>query len=179
VRQELRELLEVRADVIDVVHLDHTKQPDVPLRIHALYSRVEIQAALDDLKDGKIREFREGVRFVEPLSTDFFLFTSDKSSSGFSPSTRYKDYAISSDLIHWESQSTTSSKSAVGQRYINHVKNGSIILLFGRQSKDDEAFWFLGPANYVSHSGDYPVAFTWKLETTLPAALLSLFAAAA
>lgn len=179
VRQELRELLEVRADVIDVVHLDHTKQPDVPLRIHALYSRVEIQAALDDLKDGKIREFREGVRFVEPLSTDFFLFTSDKSSSGFSPSTRYKDYAISPDLIHWESQSTTSSKSAVGQRYINHVKNGSIILLFGRQSKDDEAFWFLGPANYVSHSGDYPVAFTWKLETTLPAALLSLFAAAA
>ena len=179
VRRELQHLLEVRAGVVDVVHPEHTVQPEVPLRIHALYSRVEIQAALDDIKDGKIKEFREGVRYVDELLTDFFLFTADKSSAGFSPTTRYRDYAISADLIHWESQSTTSSKSPVGRRYINHQQDGTTILLFGRQSKSDDAYWFLGPANYVTHSGEYPVAFTWKLDFPLPAALLSLFAAAA
>lgn len=179
VKRELQQLLEVRAGIVDVVHSQHALQPDVPLRIHALYSRVEIQAALDDLKDGRIKEFREGVRYVDDLSTDIFLFTTDKSSAGFSPTTRYRDYAISSDLIHWESQSTTSSNSPVGRRYINHKQNRTTILLFGRQSKSDDSYWFLGPASYVAHSGDYPIGFTWKLDFHLPAALFSLFAAAA
>jgi len=151
----------------------------VPLRIHALYSRTELQAALDDLKNGKIKEFREGVRYIDSLKTDIFLFTADKSSSGFSPTTRYRDYAISSTLVHWESQSTISSSSPTGHRYIEHKSKGTNILLFGRHSKSDDAFWFLGPATYVSHSGEYPVAFTWKLDYELPAALFSLFAAAA
>ena len=179
IRQELLWLLEVVAGVVDVVHQDYSSQKDVPLKIHALYSRVEIQAALDDLKDGKIYPFREGVRYLSNITTDFFLFTADKSSAGFSPTTRYRDYAISSKLIHWESQSTISSASPTGQRYINHRANGNTILLFGRHSKGDDAFWFLGPASYANHRGDYPVAFTWELEYELPAALLTMFAAAA
>ncbi len=31
-------------------------------------------------------------------------FTLDKSDGDFSPTTRYRDYAISPTLIHWESQ---------------------------------------------------------------------------
>jgi superfamily II DNA or RNA helicase/HKD family nuclease len=180
VLRELNSLLEVREQIVDVVHPEHDLQPEVPLRVHALYSRTEIQAALDDLKkDGKIKEFREGVRYIEPSKTDIFLFTADKSSSGFSPTTRYRDYAISSTLVHWESQSTISSSSPTGRRYIEQKSNGTTILLFGRHSKSDDAFWFLGPATYVTHSGEYPIAFTWKLRYELPAALFSLFAAAA
>jgi hypothetical protein len=179
VRRELDGLLEVQAQVVDVLHPEHVLQPDVPLRIHALYSRTELQAALDDLKNGKIKEFREGVRYIEPLKTDIFLFTADKSSSGFSLTTRYRDYAISSTLVHWESQSTVSSSSPTGRRYINQELDGTTVLLFGRHSKSDDAFWFLGPATYVNHSGEYPIAFTWKLSYELPAALFSLFAAAA
>jgi superfamily II DNA or RNA helicase/HKD family nuclease len=179
VLRELSSLLEVQEQVVDVVHPEHNLQPEVPLRVHALYSRTEIQAALDDLKNGKIKEFREGVRYIEPLKTDIFLFTADKSSSGFSPTTRYRDYAISSTLVHWESQSTISSSSPTGRRYIEQKSNGTTVLMFGRHSKSDDAFWFLGPATYVNHSGEYPVAFTWKLSYELPAALLSLFAAAA
>ena len=179
VRREMLWLLEVLKDVVDVVHADFLTLSDVPLKIHALYSRNEIQAALDDLKDGKIREFREGVRYLKDLETDIFLFTADKSSTGFSPTTRYRDYAISPTRIHWESQSTISSSSVTGQRYINHEKTGNKILVFGRHSKNDDAFWFLGPARYVSHSGDYPVAFTWQLDFSLPSALLSVFAASA
>lgn len=179
VLRELECLLDVQEQIVDVVHPEHELQPDVPLRIHALYSRTELQAALDDLKNGKIKEFREGVRYIDSLKTDIFLFTADKSSSGFSPTTRYRDYAISSTLVHWESQSTISSSSPTGRRYIGHKSNGTNILLFGRHSKSDDAFWFLGPATYVNHSGEYPVAFTWKLDYELPAALFSLFAAAA
>ena len=32
-------------------------------------------------------------------------------------------------------------------------------------------FTFLGPAEYVSHKGEYPVRFTWKLRTPMPAEL--------
>jgi hypothetical protein len=52
--------------------------------------------------------------------TDLLAFTLDKSSGDFSPTTRYRDYAISRDLIHWESQSTTSLASKTGQRYLHH-----------------------------------------------------------
>lgn len=31
----------------------------------------------------------------------------------------YRVYAISPDLFHWESQSTTSVQSPTGQRYLN------------------------------------------------------------
>ena len=178
VRQEIQWLLEFSENIVDVVHTKFESKSDVPLLVHALYSRIEIQAALDDLKDGRIREFREGVRYLDHLKTDVFLFTADKSTSGFSPTTRYRDYAISSNLIHWESQSTTSSSSPTGKRYISHYENGGSILIFGRNSKNDDSFWFLGPARYVSHSGDYPIAFTWKLEIDLPIALFGLFAAA-
>ena len=179
IRQELLWLLEVVSGLIDVVHQAYSSQADIPLKIHALYSRVEIQAALDDLKDGKIYPFREGVRYLKNIETDFFLFTVDKSSAGFSPTTRYRDYAISPKQIHWESQSTISAASPTGQRYINHRANGNRILLFGRHSKGDDSYWFIGPANYVNHRGDYPVAFTWELEYELPAALLTLFSVAA
>ena len=40
---------------------------------------------------------------------DLLAFTLDKSSGNFSPTTRYRDYAISRELIHWESQSMTAT----------------------------------------------------------------------
>ena len=49
-----------------------------------------------------------------------FLITLKKSDTDFSPTTMYRDYAISTDLFHWESQSTTSVDSPTGQRYLAH-----------------------------------------------------------
>jgi hypothetical protein len=37
----------------------------------------------------------------------------------------YRDFALSPTLFHWESQSTTSSTSPTGQRYIHHRQRGS------------------------------------------------------
>ena len=55
--------------------------------------------------------WQTGVYGTTGAEADLFAFTLDKSGGGFSPTTRYRDYAISRELIHWESQSTTSVDS--------------------------------------------------------------------
>ena len=97
---------------------------------------------------------------------------------GFSPTTRYKDYAISRTLIHWESQSSTRADSPTGLRYRNQERDGRSILLFTRLRADDRAFWFLGPATYRGHVGEKPMAITWELACPLSGDLYSAFAAA-
>ena len=85
---------------------------------------------------------------------------------------------ISPELVHWESQSVTRAESDTGRRYRNHVTNGSRILLFARHRADERSFHFLGPATYVSHVGELPMAVTWKLRHPLPGDLFASFAAA-
>ena len=55
----------------------------------------------------KIAAWQSGVYEAKAANAELLAFTLDKSSGGFSPTTRYRDYAISRTLIHWESQSST------------------------------------------------------------------------
>ena len=55
----------------------------------------------------KITAWQSGVYEARSANAELLAFTLDKSSGGFSPTTRYRDYAISRNLIHWESQSST------------------------------------------------------------------------
>ena len=80
----------------------------------------------------------------------------------------YRDYAISPTMFHWESQSTTSVSSETGQRYINHAERGNRILLFAREVSNRRDFLYLGPAQYVRHTGDRPISIVWRLERELP-----------
>lgn len=140
---------------------------DVPLKVHARYQREEVLAALDFPRNPN--SFREGVLYLEDLDIDAFFITLKKSEADYSPTTMYSDYPISRDLFHWESQSTTSVTSKTGQRYLN---GSSTVLLFARQEQKDDfgtsPYLFLGPASYVSHTGDRPIAITWRLETLMP-----------
>jgi hypothetical protein len=72
----------------------------------------------------------------------------------------------------------TSVASPTGQRYLHHQEQGSNVVLFARLRADDRAFWCLGPATYVGHEGDRPIAITWRLHDRLPADLFTAFAAA-
>ena len=116
--------------------------------------------------------------WAEEPRADLLAFTLDKTSGQFSPTTRYRDYAISRDLIHWESQSVTRADGETGRRYQHHAAQGSTVQLFARLRSDDRAFWFLGPADYVSHEGELPMAVTWRLQRPLPGDLFATFAAA-
>jgi len=50
---------------------------------------------------------------------------------------RYRDYAVSRELIHWESQSSTCADRETGQRYQRHEALGTSIMLFARLRSDD------------------------------------------
>ena len=88
----------------------------------------------------------------------------------------YNDYSINQELFHWQSQSTTNDTGSVGQRYINHRKEGSRVLLFVREFKNDIAgaapYTFLGTVNYVKHHGSRPMNITWRLDHPIPAKYL-------
>jgi hypothetical protein len=175
----LSELLGVLDGRIDHLHQRLGTHPDVPLQIHARYSRIEILAAFGvNGQRARIAAWQSGVYEARAASAELLAFTLDKSSGDFSPTTRYRDYAISPTLIHWESQSSTREDSPTGRRYRNHQRDGRTILLFTRLRSDDRAFWFLGPATYQGHVGERPMAITWQLANRLPGDLYAAFAAA-
>lgn len=175
---ELRELFSLLRSQIDHIHTSLSSHQDSPLQIHGKYTRIEILAAFGVGDHAKTRPWREGLLWVEDEKVDVLAFTLDKSEGKFSPTTMYRDYAISRELIHWESQSNTRSSSPTGTRYRNHVAGGTKIMLFARENTDERAFWFLGPASYVSHESERPMGITWKLAEPLPGDLFSIFAAA-
>ena len=145
----------------------------VPLAVHASYSREEILAALSFASLNRTPStMREGVAWCPAVNADAFLVTLNKSDKEYSPTTMYRDFALSPDLFHWESQSTTASHAPTGSRYINHRQAGSHILIFVREAKrgvlGTSPYVFLGPADYVSHEGDRPMAITWRLHRPMP-----------
>jgi superfamily II DNA or RNA helicase len=171
-------LLRVQEGSLSHVHSSLPEGDGVPLRVHARYARSEILAAFG--VGGRVRAetWREGVRWIKEERTDVFLVTLDKTGSGFSPTTRYKDYAISRELFHWESQSTTSEDSATGMRYRRQASSENRVVLFARRNDAERAFWCLGTASYVRHEGERPMSVTWRLHTPLPLDLFNQFAAA-
>jgi superfamily II DNA or RNA helicase/HKD family nuclease len=176
VRAELKEFLHVLRDAPD--HLQEQALPEVPLQVHGRYTRIEIMAAIGEGSHARTPPWREGVYDAKGIGADILAVTLDKTSGDFSPTTRYRDYAISRELFHWESQSLTTENSRTGRRYQEHVAMGRSILLFARPRVTDRAFWFLGTAEYVSHEGERPMAVTWRLKTPLSGDLYARFAAA-
>lgn len=169
---ELLDVLNYLFEHADLVTAKPELPFDCPLELHANYTRDEILAALGNWTMGKSPEMREGVKYLPEINTDIFLVTLNKSEKHYSPTTMYLDYAISDELFHWQSQSTTSTESATGKRYLN---GSSTILLFVRENKNTDgissSYCFLGPAKYVSHSGSKPINITWKLLYKMPARL--------
>jgi Domain of unknown function (DUF3427) len=76
---------------------------------------------------------------------------------GLLPTTLYRDYAISQDLFHWESQSTTGDTSPTGQRYISHQHEGSHVLLFVREYRTSR-FGTTMPYMALRQGNDEPAA---------------------
>ncbi len=154
---------------------------DSPLQLHARYQREEILAALGWTAEGRSpNSFREGVAYLRDSNTDVLFITLRKADAKFSPTTMYRDYPVSRDLFHWESQSTTTLRSPTGQRYLS---GASTVLLFARAQRTNDLgtspYLCLGPAQYVEHRGERPIAITWRLETPMPADVFAAWSVAA
>lgn len=155
-------------------------KPDLPyfcpLSVHGCYTRDEILAALGYLTFEKRVSVREGVKYLPNLKTDVFFITLNKTEKDYSPTTMYDDYALDESHFHWQSQSTTSETSPTGMRYSHHQQQKNQILLFVRAMKKENnlacPYYFLGPADYVSHTGSKPMSIIWRLRSPMPGRLI-------
>ena len=152
--------------------------PEIPLTPHARYTRQEVIAALGFAGGAKPKVTQGGVLWVPQAQSDVFFVDLRKAERDYSPTTMYRDYAISRELFHWESQSRQAPHQPTVRRYIEHAQQGTNVLLFVREQRRDTLgtapFHFLGPASYVSHEGERPVAFTWRLQTPMPEELFEV-----
>lgn len=174
-RSNLRDELAQVADVLDERRLRVTRpledRPGVPLQVHARYTRDEALAAFGLMNPQSVRE---GVKYVESERADLFFVTLQKTEQQYSPSTMYRDRAITPSLFQWESQSTTTERSRTGQRYLHHEEMGTSVHLFVRETKDNSLgiaapYLYAGPAHYASHRSERPIEIIWQLEQELPA----------
>lgn len=170
---ELMELLQYKYERIDFIDEPVDLGFDCPLDLHCTYTRDQLLVALDFMNPNSVRE---GVKWLPEKQVDVLFVTLNKSDKDYSPTTMYNDYSINEELFHWQSQSTTTDTGSVGQRYINHRKRGSRVLLFVREYKSDMVgaapYTFLGTVNYVKHNGSRPMNITWRLDKPIPAKYL-------
>jgi superfamily II DNA or RNA helicase/HKD family nuclease len=175
VRDELRQVIALGLD-----RAQHVTRPlesgmqQVTLRTDAHYSLEEVLAALDYCSLERLpSSFREGVLWSELVQTDAFFVTLKKAERDYSPTTMYRDYAISPNLFHWESQNRTSTESPTGRRYLAQREAGTHVLLLVREVSDNEwggttPYTCLGPATYLKHEGSRPIAITYELQHSMP-----------
>ncbi|GAB3267578.1 DEAD/DEAH box helicase [Arthrobacter pigmenti] len=147
----------------------------IPLYSHATYRREEVLAALGYAAlNRRNAVHREGVAWCDQTRTDAFFVTLDKDEANHSATTMYRDYALSADRFHWETQNSTSSTSPVGRRYLDRQAHNSHVVLFTRERANDDTgmtmtYTCLGQLDYVQHEGEKPIGITWKLQRPMPA----------
>jgi len=177
-RRELSELLTLLDERSNVRGRLSELPPEVPLTVHGRYTRAEVIAALGFGDGVKPKVTQGGILWVPQVQSDVFFIDLKKAERDYSPTTMYRDYAISRELFHWESQSRQHPGQPTVQRYIHHEARGTRVLLFVREKKTFELgtqpFTFLGPVKYVSHEGERPVAFTWRLAVPMPEELFEV-----
>ena len=146
------------------------------LKLHAAYGLAEIKAALGLATLNRSGPTGSGVLHCHEKQTYVHLVTFRKEERDFSPTTLYKDYPTSRNVLLWESQSTTTQNSPTGQNDIHFKDHGYTILFFARLRKkiDGETapFYYLGPAEgLIDFKGNRPIAMTSKLTHPMPAQL--------
>lgn len=175
-KEEILAILQYNYETLESMEIQNDLPFSCPLGVHSRYSTPQILAALECFNEDKSPAFREGVKYFKDKCLDIFLITLNKSDKDFSPSTLYEDYAINERLFQWQSQSTVSQQTNTAQRYINHRKLGHKVALFIREYKKENGYTspyiFLGTCNYVSHSGNNPVSFIWRLNEVMPPMLV-------
>lgn len=171
--EEIIELLEILIDKIDFIEKEIVLPYKLPLRIHSRYTREQILAAFGlstfNVKSRNI----EGCAINSSINTEVLFVDLQKSEKDFSPTTMYQDYAISDSLFHWQTQNSARPEKGRGLSYIQHQKQGKIVLLFVRERNENEfkntmSYVFIGKADFVDYYGSKPMSITWKLTEPLP-----------
>ncbi|MEO8117935.1 MAG: DUF3427 domain-containing protein [Rhodoferax sp.] len=167
---ELRELSEVLRErsALMPIHLPAT--PDSwTLALHGRYTRAEVLTAVGHA-NSFVRPLSDGGCLpLEENKIEILFVTLDKS-EGFAEHVQYKDYSISPELFHWQTQNKAGANNMSGRRYIESPGNGWTFQLFVREN-NDVAYVAVGPVQLASHEGDRPISITWRLDSPLTAEL--------
>ena len=154
------------------IHLPGTPE-DWTLVLHGRYARAELLAAVGHA-NALVRPLSDGGCLVlEACRIELLFVTLDKR-EGFAEHVQFKDYAVSPELFHWQTQNRAGPNNMTGQRYLQSPGNGWTFQLFVRENRE-AAYVALGPVELVSHEGDRPISITWGLQTPLPAELFRAF----
>jgi hypothetical protein len=178
-RQELLELLDRLAD-----RTRRLTQPlegrlaALPFHVHATYALDEVMAGVDARFPNKdsIFKLREGVFCSEPHACDLCFVTLEKNEKDYTPTTLYRDYPLSRDVFHWESQAACHEGTPTGKRYLevrSRAEAAQQALLFVRQRRKDERgetmpYLLIGPVGYRTHRGGRPMQIEWELASPMP-----------
>jgi superfamily II DNA or RNA helicase/HKD family nuclease len=173
VRDEIAELLALTRPMIDASPTPLLGLGDVPVMVHARYTRAEVLAATGVSHIDQRFTQQSGVHF-EPSSRSQLMFvTLHKDNSRFTSTTQYKDHAITRDLFHWESPNNWRQQGTAMQRCIGAGPDGSQPrLLFVRERSSgatEGTFRCFGQVDLDGElEGNRPVALTWRLRQPLP-----------
>ena len=147
--------------------------PDVPLCLHAGYGIREILTAVGWLTAERRTPFQAGVLALQNRKVELLFVTLDKS-EGFHDRIAYRDYAISTERFHWQSQNSAGPDTPAGRRYLESPGNGWAFQLFVRRMKGDP-YCACGPVTLQKAEGEKPMSIEWKLDVPLPVRLFQEF----
>jgi hypothetical protein len=146
---------------------------DTPLCLHAAYGIREILTAVGWLTAERRAPFQAGVLPLRARRIELLFVTLDKS-EGYHDRIAYRDYAISAERFHWQTQNSAGSDTHSGRRYTESATNGWQFQLFVRPRKSDP-YRACGRVTLESAEGDRPMSIVWRLATPLPASLFREF----
>lgn len=140
-----------------------------PLRLHGVYTKAQIQAALGFSTLARKSPSREGVERLKDIKLEaMYVDIIKKREEG--SMTAYKDYAQNREFFHWETQNRVSEGSREAEAYKNGENN---MLLFVRQQVEHPdfgcrmGFTYLGQVTMNSIEGSKPMQIVWHLNTPM------------
>jgi superfamily II DNA or RNA helicase/HKD family nuclease len=170
------ELIELGKIFLTKCHLRPQPIPgleDVPLSLHANYGIREILTAVGWWTAERRSPFQSGVLALQKRKAELLFVTLDKS-EGYHERISYRDYAISTELFHWQSQNSASPETPAGKRYLESPANGWSFQLFARRTKGS-SYRACGPVVLQNSEGAKPMSIVWKLQVPLPPRMFSEF----
>ena len=176
--EEMRELVVLLKNRCEAYEMkDNSSVMNLPLKLHAVYTKDQIFVAIGTSSISKKSSCREGVERNKQLNVEAMFVDIIKDREEGS-NTNYNDFAINESLFNWETQNKVSPTSPAGQNYINETQT---MLLFVRQQDsypDDKGrtmgYTYLGEVKLVKWQGAKPMEIIWKLRTPMPASMLKI-----
>lgn len=147
-----------------------------PLKLHGIYTKGQIQVAIQSSTIHKKSSAREGCerttingKRVEAMFVDIIKDREVGST------TNYNDFARSNIEFHWETQNKVRQDSPTGQNYINQTQTMLLFIRKQAQTAEDKSrtmgYVYLGEVTLKDYSGNKPMQIVWKLKTPMPASV--------